>query len=50
MSDEDEKSRTQIDPSWRDIVALIIASLETTLLPFLIIIIVLVALIFAFRL
>jgi len=50
MSNEKEKKlRSEVDPSWRDIVAITIASLETTLLPFLIIIIVLIALIFAFR-
>jgi len=51
MSDKNEKElRAKVNPSWRDILAITIASLETTLLPFLIIIIVLIALIFAFRL
>jgi hypothetical protein len=50
MSNEKEKKlRSDVDPSWRYIIAITIASLETTLLPFLIIIIVLIALIFAFR-
>lgn len=47
-TDEDEKTR-QVQLEWRDYVALMIASLETTLLPIIISIVVLVLVVLAFR-
>jgi len=48
LTEEKERDKT-VKLTWRDYVAIVIASCETTLLPFIIVIIVLVFLALAFR-
>ena len=48
MTEEKERDKT-VKLSWRDYVAIVIASCETTLLPFIIVLLVLVFLAIAFR-
>lgn len=44
MTDEKERKEATVHLEWMDYVAIIIASLQTTLLPFLIVVVVLLAL------
>ena len=48
MTEEKKRDKT-VKLTWRDYVSIVIASCETTLLPFIIVIIVLVVLVLAFR-